>query len=194
MTVQNITLMGHPTLMTPAQPVADPAGPAIAALIADMKDTMAAAGGIGIAAPQIGVGLRVVMFYAPPDTEPSGDSTDPELRSSIKERPLVVLINPEIEVLDGPTAAGWEGCLSVPGLRGLVPRPQRIRYQGLTPDGQVYQREASGFHAVVVQHECDHLDGILYPMRIEDMSTLQFLGAAEGGGYRPAGNLEEAAE
>lgn len=186
MSVQNITLMGHPTLMTPAATVAEPTAPEITALVRDMRDTMAAAGGIGIAAPQIGVGKRVVIFYTPPESEGGGDSTNEDLRASITEQPLTVLINPVITVLGSEQAVGWEGCLSVPGLRGLVPRHTHIRYQGVDLAGAPIDREATGFHAVVVQHECDHLDGILYPMRMTDMATLQFVGAAEGGSYTPA--------
>lgn len=188
MTVQNITLMGHPVLMTPAARVDDPTAPDIAALVRDMQDTMRQAGGIGIAAPQIGVGKRVVIFYTPANSEPGGDSTDGDLREDITRRPLTVLINPEIEILTSERVTGWEGCLSVPGLRGMVPRAPHIRYRGQTPDGQSIDREARGFHAVVVQHECDHLDGILYPQRMTDLSTLQYIGAAEGGSYAPAGD------
>lgn len=201
MAVKNITLMGHPTLMTPAEAVADPTAPAIRALIEDMQDSMTAAGGIGIAAPQIGVGLRVVMFRTPPNQEDAdqkdadqgaGDSTDESLRAGLDQRPLTILINPRIETLSDNQATGWEGCLSVPGLKGLVPRHTHIRYSGLAPDGSVIDREAHGFHAVVVQHECDHLDGILYPMRMTDLSSLQYVGAAEGGSYAPAPHSEAA--
>jgi peptide deformylase len=149
--------------------------PEIAELIQDMADSMAAAGGIGIAAPQIGVPLRVVMFHAPAEADEGGDSTDAAHRAEVMTRPLTILINPEIEILTDETASGWEGCLSVPGLRGVVPRYTRLRYSGLTPSGERIQRIATDFHAVVVQHECDHLDGILYPMRMTDMSTLQFV-------------------
>lgn len=194
MTVQNITLMGHPVLMTPAARVEDPTAPEIAMLVRDMQDTMRVAGGIGIAAPQIGVGKRVVIFYTPPNTETGGDSTDLDLREDITKRPLTVLINPEIEILTTERVCGWEGCLSVPGLRGMVPRAPHIRYSGLTPAGQRLDREARGFHAVVVQHECDHLDGILYPQRMTDLATLQFLGAAEGGSYAPTNHPARAAE
>lgn len=185
MTVREITLMGHPVLMTPSAPVADPTSPEIAALVQDMQDTMEAAGGIGIAAPQIGVGLRVVIFRLPPEAAAGGDSTEPELREALHARPLTVLINPEIEVIGDERVEGWEGCLSVPGLRGLVPRYNHIRYRAQGLDGAWFEREAQGFHAVVAQHECDHLDGILYPMRMVDMGTLQFVGAAEGATYLP---------
>lgn len=187
MTVQNITLMGHPVLMTPAMRVDDPTAPDIAALVRDMEDTMRVAGGIGIAAPQIGVGKRVVIFYTPPNTS-AGDSTDSTLREDLTRRPLTVLINPHIEILTEERVTGWEGCLSVPGMRGLVPRAPKIRYRGQGLNGHLIEREAHGFHAIVVQHECDHLDGILYPQRMTDLSTLQFVGAAEGGSYAPSGN------
>ena len=179
MTVQPIVLMGNPLLMRRAEPVPDVGAPEVSQLIADMKDSMAAAGGIGIAAPQIGVSLRVVMFHAPGNDDSGGDSTDEDHRSDIKERPLTILINPEIEILTSETRSGWEGCLSVPGLRGVVPRYTRLVYRGLTLEGEWIERLATGFHAVVVQHECDHLDGILYPMRRIDLSTLQFVSEME---------------
>lgn len=186
-------LMGHPVLMRPSAPVDDPTAPEIALLIEDMRDTMRAAGGVGIAAPQIGVGKRVVMFYTPEDGNGGGDSTDEGLRAAITERPLTILINPEIVALTDEQRDGWEGCLSVPGLRGVVPRYTHIRYRGLAPDGSAIDRVATGFHAVVVQHECDHLDGILYPMRMVDMSALQYVGAAEGVAVRAPGGETEAA-
>jgi peptide deformylase len=167
--------MGNPVLMSPAKPVRDSSAPEIARLVADMADSMEAAGGIGIAAPQIGVGLRVVMFHAPSEDDEGGDSTDAGKRGEVMARPLTVLINPEIEILTADMKDGWEGCLSVPGLRGVVPRYTRLKYSGLTPMGERIERIATGFHAVVVQHECDHLDGILYPMRMTDLSTLQFV-------------------
>ncbi len=168
--------------MTPAHPVEDIHAPEIAALIQDMKDSMKAAGGIGIAAPQIGVPLRIVMFYAPGDDDSangSDDSTDPDHRAGLQSSPLTVLINPEIEVLTDEMRSGWEGCLSVPGLRGVVPRYTRLHYTGTAPDGRLVDRIAEGFHAVVVQHECDHLDGMLYPMRMKDLSTLQYVSEME---------------
>lgn len=186
MAVQEIALMGNPVLMTPARPVEDPAAPEIARLIEDMRQSMAAAGGIGIAAPQIAVGLRVMMFYAPPTGDDGGDSTDAAHREGLMEQPLTVLINPGYEVLDAGRESGWEGCLSVPGMRGLVPRHQHIRYWGTTPDGARIEREVTGFHAVVFQHEYDHLDGILYPMRMEDMSTLQYVSEMEKAARRSA--------
>lgn len=179
--------MGHPSLMTAAQRIADPTAPEVAELIQDMKDTMRAAGGIGIAAPQIGVGLRAVLLYLPPNTD-ADDSTNANLRAEITSRPLTILINPEIEFLTDQRIYGYEGCLSVPGLRGMVPRIAKIKYRAQDLTGAWTETIAEGFHAVVVQHECDHLDGILYPQRIEDMSSFQFVGANEGGTYSPTGN------
>ncbi len=151
--------MGDPLLCARAQEVADVPSPALAALITDMRDTMAALFGAGLAAPQIGVPLRVVIFGAP---------TMPRYPDA-GEVPETVLVNPVIEVLDTDEDEAWEGCLSVPGMRGLVPRYRRIRYRGSDAEGRPIEREAEGFHARVVQHECDHLDGILYPMRIRDL-------------------------
>ena len=164
MTVRTVLRMGDPRLLQAAAPVTAFGTPELAALITDMFDTMAAEGGVGLAAPQIGVGLRVVIFgfehsQRYPDAPPV---------------PMTILVNPLITPLDDETEDGWEGCLSVPGLRGVVPRHTRIRYQGFTPDGEPLERSAEGFHARVVQHECDHLDGRLYPMRIRDFSRFGF--------------------
>jgi peptide deformylase len=129
-------------------------------------ETMMDANGAGLAAPQVHIPLRVVIFQAP------GERADPALDEAERydhTAPLTVLINPEIAVMDPTQEGGWEGCLSVPGLRGRVRRYTRLRYTGFDPQGRPIEREASGFHARVVQHECDHLDGILYPMRMEDM-------------------------
>ncbi len=164
MAIHDIARMGAPILKVPAETVVDPADPAIAALVADMEETMAAAGGVGLAAPQIGVGLRVVIFEVPAARTEDGVGL-----------PLAALINPEIEPLGDEKVSAYEGCLSVPGLTGLVPRFARIRYRGIALDGSKVDRVADGFHARVVQHECDHLDGVLYPMRMEDMSTLAFI-------------------
>jgi peptide deformylase len=156
--------MGNPELQRVSEDVSDFGAAAMADLLEDLWDTMAARGGIGIAAPQIGVPLRVVVF----GLEQSEHSAD------ALAVPRTVLINPEIEPLDEEMVDGWEGCLSVPGLRGLVPRYRRIRYRGRDGAGTTFEREAEDFHARVVQHECDHLDGILYPERIRDMRTLGF--------------------
>ena len=156
--------MGDARLLARAAEVADPTAPAIAALLADMRDTMRAADGVGLAAPQIGVGLRVVIFAV--DANPRY----PDAESV----PETVLINPQLMPLGEDTEDGWEGCLSVPGMRGLVPRFTRLRYVGVDAGGQVVDRVVQGFHARVVQHECDHLDGILYPMRIRDLRNFGF--------------------
>ena len=172
MALLKIARMGHPVLLAPAKPVADPAAPEIARLIADMTETMDDAGGVGLAAPQVHVPLRVVMFFVPAARagEPSAAPGTPDGRV-----PLTVLINPVIEPLDDELVEGWEACLSVPGLTGLVPRHRRIRYRVLDPAGALIDRVAEGFHARVVQHECDHLDGILYPRRLRELRTLGFV-------------------
>ena len=164
MAVRTILKMGDPRLLRVAQPVANVGTPELAALVADMHDTLLAANGAGLAAPQIGVDLQLVIFGFErnaryPDAPPV---------------PMTVLINPQITPLGSDTVDGWEGCLSVPGLRGLVPRFERIRYTGIGLDGQPIDREASGFHARVVQHECDHLIGRLYPTRMTDLTQLGF--------------------
>ncbi|MBP7665856.1 MAG: peptide deformylase [Burkholderiaceae bacterium] len=164
MAVREILKMGDARLLRVAQPVLNFGGPELAALVADMKDTMLAANGAGLAAPQIGVDLQLVIFgfernQRYPDAEPV---------------PYTVLCNPRIEPLGPEEEDDWEGCLSVPGLRGKVPRHARIRYTGVGPDGRLIDREASGFHARVVQHECDHLVGRLYPTRMRDLTQLGF--------------------
>lgn len=168
MAILKIARMGHPVLAAPAAPVEDPKAPEIRHLVADMLDTMEDAAGAGLAAPQVHVPLRVAMFHIPRERAVDEDSEEAE------ELPLTILINPEIEILDETLESGIEGCLSLPGLIGEVPRHTRIRYRGFDPFGRVIEREAEGFHARVVQHECDHLDGILYPMRMTDLSTLAF--------------------
>ncbi len=166
MTVRDILKMGDPRLLKPAERVEPEAfgSPELLALITDLKDTMAAAQGAGLAAPQIGVDLAVVIFgfgrsQRYPDAPPV---------------PETVLINPLITPLSDVEEEGWEGCLSVPGLRGVVPRWARIRYAGFDVQGQPIEREAEGFHARVVQHECDHLIGQLYPMRVRDFSRFGY--------------------
>lgn len=163
MAILKIARMGHPVLRRAADPVADPTAPEIRTLVADMLETLEDAGGIGLAAPQVHVPKRVVIFEVPPHRTADGAGVD-----------MTVLVNPEIEPLDAATALGWEACLSVPGLTGAVPRWSHIRYRGYGLDGNPVEREARDFHARVVQHECDHLDGILYPMRMEDLSLLAF--------------------
>ena len=166
MAILKIARMGHPVLRLTAAAVEDPAAPQIHALIRNMVETMQDADGAGLAAPQVHVPLRIIIFHVPEDRAAEGEEAPPT--------PLTVLTNPEIEPLTDEVVVGWEGCLSVPGLTGAVPRFTRIRYSGVAPDGSRVECEAEGFHARVVQHECDHLDGILYPQRMTDLSLLVF--------------------
>ena len=166
MAILKIARMGHPMLLAPALPVADPTAPDVAVLVADMWETLADIGGAGLAAPQVHVGKRIVIFHVP---------SARAAREGALAVPPTVLINPEIEPLDDEIIEGWEACLSVPGLTGWVPRHARIVYRALTPAGERIEREASGFHARVVQHECDHLDGMLYPMRRTALSKGMFV-------------------
>lgn len=164
MAVREILKMGDPRLLRVAQPVQAFDTPELHALIADMFDTMAAAGGVGLAAPQIGVDLALVIFgFDKSERYPDAPAV-----------PRTILLNPVITPLSNDEEEGWEGCLSVPGLRGMVPRFTRIRYTGFDPLGQPIDREAEGFHARVVQHECDHLIGKLYPMRVRDFTRFGF--------------------
>ncbi|TDM09059.1 MAG: peptide deformylase [Ideonella sp. MAG2] len=169
MPIHPILKMGDPRLLRVAQPVTAFDTPELHALIADMFETMAAANGAGLAAPQIGVDLQLVIFgFERNERYPEAPAV-----------PRTVLINPTITPLslggsEPEEVLGWEGCLSVPGLRGQVPRFERIRYSGFDPQGRPIEREAEGFHARVVQHECDHLIGRLYPTRMRDLSLLGF--------------------
>jgi peptide deformylase len=163
-TVREILKMGDPRLLRVAQPVTRFDTPELHTLVADLFDTMEAAQGAGLAAPQIGIDLQVVVF---------GFSHNPRYPDR-PPVPTTVLINPTITPLSDTLVEGWEGCLSVPGLRGLVPRHAHVRYEGFDPRGQTIQREVEGFHAVVVQHECDHLIGRLYPTRMTDLTKLGF--------------------
>lgn len=165
--IREVLKMGDPRLLEVAKPVEKPGTREIDALLADMHDTMKHLDGAGLAAPQIGVGLRVVVF---------GVKSNPRYPQA-EDVPYTVLINPVLEPLSGEMEEGWEGCLSVPGLRGIVPRFSRLRYRGVDASGVQIDRIADGFHARVVQHECDHLDGILYPMRIRDFSRFGFIEA-----------------
>lgn len=172
MTIKTVLRMGDPRLLQRSSEVAQLPSAALDQLVQDLLDTMAAYNGAGLAAPQIGVLQRVVVFGVQanpryPDAEPV---------------PQTILVNPHIEPLDDSQESGWEGCLSVPGMRGLVPRYRAIRYTGLTPQGEPIQREASGFHARVLQHECDHLDGFIYPMRMPDMAAFGFEAELEADG------------
>ena len=165
MALLKIARMGHPVLRAASTVVDDPTAPWVGRLVEDMIETMEDAGGTGIAAPQVHEPHRVVVFRVPEVTEMPGDSA----------QDLTVLINPVVELLGQERAFGWEGCLSVPGLRGVVPRHLRIRYRRFGLAGEIIEREVAGFHARVVQHECDHLDGILYPQRMTDQRLLVFL-------------------
>ena len=172
MAILKVARMGHPVLNRTADAVEDPTAPEIQRLIADMMDTMADAPGSGLAAPQGHVPKRLVIFHIPETrAHQEEDENGDEAEEAV---PMTVLINPEIEALGEERVTGIEGCLSLPGMVGMVPRFRHIRYKALAPDGSVIEREASGYHARVVQHECDHLDGILYPQRMEDLSTLGY--------------------
>ncbi len=169
MAILKIARMGHPVLRRPAKVVAEPTSPEIRALASDMLETMIDAPGVGLAAPQVHVPLRLVIFRVP-ETEAESVAGD--------EAPLTVLINPVLEPVLEPRGEtmeeNWEGCLSLPGLRGLVPRYSQLRYHGVGLDGEVIDRTVDGFLARVVQHECDHLDGILYPQRMRNLTGLIF--------------------
>jgi peptide deformylase len=165
MTVRDILRMGDARLLRQAEPVTQFATPELRALIDDMFDTMRAANGVGLAAPQIGVNLQLVIFGFRENMRYPDAPAVPE----------TVLLNPHLTPLSDETEDGWEGCLSVPGLRGMVPRWRHLRYEGVDQHGQPISRDVDGFHARVVQHECDHLAGILYPMRIKDFSRFGFV-------------------
>ncbi|MBT2189400.1 peptide deformylase [Sphingobium nicotianae] len=165
--IRKILKMGDPGLLRVAKPVADALAAELKPIIADMYETMEASKGVGLAAPQIGIDLRIMIF---------GFNENPRYPD---EKPVLVttLINPWLETLTDETEDGWEGCLSVPGMRGLVPRATHIRYGGTLENGETITREARGFHARVFQHEYDHLDGILYPQRIMDMTKFGYIEA-----------------
>ncbi len=167
--------MGDPRLLQRAAPLERFGTPELEALLRDMRDTMAHLDGAGLAAPQIGVGLRVVIF---------GLKSNPRYPDA-EEVPDTVLINPAIEPLSQEIEEGWEGCLSVPGLRGWVPRWRQVRYSGFDERGGRFERSVEAFHARVVQHECDHLDGILYPMRIRDLTKFGYIEALFRGQQLP---------
>ncbi|MDP6390875.1 MAG: peptide deformylase [Alphaproteobacteria bacterium] len=166
MAILKIAKMGHPVLRRRSDPVANPGSPEVARLVADMLETLEDADGAGLAAAQVHVPLRVVMFHVPAGHDDDDNEPEPV--------PLIVLVNPEVEILTEEMETDWEGCLSVPGLIGAVPRYTAVRYRGTTPEGEAIDHEVQGFHARVVQHECDHLDGILYPQRMIDLSLLMF--------------------
>lgn len=164
MAIRNILRMGDARLLRRAEEVNSFDGAELKELLRDMRDTMLALDGVGLAAPQIGINLRIVIF----SVESNPRYPDAEVV------PETVLINPIVTPLSEKIEDGWEGCLSVPGMRGLVPRFTHLRYQGFDQFGALIDRTVSGFHARVVQHECDHLDGVLYPMRIADMRNFGF--------------------
>lgn len=164
MAIREVLKMGDPRLLETAHPVTDFSSPELAQLLVDMHDTMEALNGAGLAAPQIGVGLQVVIF---------GVGANPRYPDA-EAVPYTVLINPKLTALSDRMEEAWEGCLSVPGMRGLVPRHQALRYRGFSENGMPIDRSVSDFHARVVQHEVDHLLGILYPMRIRDLRNFGF--------------------
>ncbi len=170
MSIRPVLKMGDARLLASARPVQDIRSVQVQALIRDMRDSMVALDGAGLAAPQIGVPLRIIIFGG------HKSSRYPEA----KDVPETVLVNPELTVLDSTRVYDWEGCLSLPGLCGQVPRYLRIRYRGMDAQGACIERVVEGFHARVVQHECDHLDGILFPMRMDDLSTFGFEDALPG--------------
>jgi peptide deformylase len=162
--IRPVLRMGDPRLLQKSIPVERFDGPELQELLRDMRDTMAHLNGAGLAAPQIGIGLRVVIFGV------HANARYPD----VEDVPDTVLINPVITPLGDEMEEGWEGCLSVPGMRGAVPRYKRLRYRGLDENGNAFERDVAAFHARVVQHEVDHLDGILYPMRMRDLSKFGF--------------------
>jgi peptide deformylase len=166
MAILKIARMGNPVLIKPCAPVPDPGAPEIRRLVADMMETMEDAPGVGLAAPQVYQPLRLFVFRVP------GGRTGTDTLDT--ERPNTVLINPTLELIGEERDLGWEGCLSIPDLRAAVPRARRVRYRGTDCDGNVIEQEATGFHARIVQHEYDHLDGILYPMRMTDFRYFGF--------------------
>lgn len=189
MAILKIARMGHPVLISRAEPVPDPTAPAIRQLVADMIETMEDAQGAGLAAPQVHVPLRLFVFRVPPGrtVQAEGDG----------EMPTTVVINPEVELLGEDMVLRWEGCLSIPGLRAAVPRHASVRYNGVDTDGNPVGALATGFHAGVVQHEYDHLDGILYPMRMTDFSLFGFteeLGRAQHAAAQRAATEQAAAK
>lgn len=177
MAVRPVIRLGDPRLRQRARSVADLGDPPLRQLITDLHDTMTACCGAGLAAPQIGVPLRVVLF--------GGGGPNPRYPDA-PPLPRTLLINPELTPLGPEREEGWEGCLSVPGLRGCVSRWQRLRYRGLDGDGQLVDRCVEGFHARVVQHECDHLHGVLFPDRLSDPTAFGFIPELEAAGLIPA--------
>ena len=168
MAIRKIALMGNPVLRQRAREVEDPSAPEILRLAEDMLETLDDIEGAGLAAPQVHEPLRLIIFHVPPERAEEEDGLDGPV-------PLTALVNPVIEPLTAERRLGWESCLSAPGLIGAVPRFTRVRYSGLSLEGGRIERTAEGFHARVAQHECDHLDGVLFPMRMTDPSLLGFI-------------------
>jgi peptide deformylase len=187
MAILKIARMGHPILAERAKEVPDPTAREIRKLVEDMHETLDDIRGAGLAAPQVHVGKRLVIFAAPKERGEEEDAPETDFS------PMTEIINPEWQPVSDEMAMGWEGCLSVPGLTGAVARHTHIRYRGYSPQGQLIDREATGFHARVFQHEFDHLDGILYPMRMDDLSLLVFTEEAQKFGL-PALEGEEETE
>lgn len=170
MAIRAVLRMGSPLLLQVAQVITEFDVPELHTLIGDMEDTMAQLNGAGLAAPQIGVSLRIVIF---------GQKADSAIKNprypEADHVPYTILINPVLTMMDDEKEDGWEGCLSVPGMRGLVPRYTHLTYSGFDQFGKPLERSVSGFHARVVQHECDHLDGVLYPMQMPDLSNFGYI-------------------
>lgn len=164
MAILKIARMGHPVLARRADPVADPTAPEVRRLIADMTETLRDSGGVGLAAPQVHVPLRVVLYRLPPERSEDG-----------RGLPLKALINPVLTVEDPTPTTDWEGCLSLPGLTGAVPRPRVVALNATSPEGRALSLRTHGYHARILQHECDHLDGVLYPQRMEDLALFGFV-------------------
>lgn len=182
--IRSVLRMGDPRLLQVAEPIREFGTPALQELLQDMRDTMAAENGAGLAAPQIGVSVRLVIF---------GFTQNPRYPQA-EAVPFTVLCNPQLTPLDDEMEDGWEGCLSVPGLRGMVPRYKRLRYQGYDEHGRLIERRVEGFHARVVQHECDHLDGVLYPMRVRDFRRFGYTEVLFPGAMASAESPTSAAE
>jgi len=183
MAILKIARMGHPVLARKADPVSNPTAPAIQQLVRHMIETMIDANGAGLAAPQVHVPLRLAVFQAP---EARADQGLSEAERYDDTAPLTVLMNPEIEIMGPEVEGGWEGCLSIPSIRGYVERPAHIRYRGVDHEGNPVERTARGFHARVVQHELDHLDGILYPQWMTDLKKFIFESEAKHWAQAPA--------
>ena len=174
MAILKIALMGHPILRVKSVPVENPCAPEISCFVEDMMDTLDDAGGVGLAAPQVHNSIRLVIFKVPAMRAAPERYKAAGLEEESEEVPLTVLINPQIEAIGNETNSAFEGCLSIPDMMGQVNRHSHILYRGVGLEGQLIEREAKGFHARVVQHECDHLDGVLYPQRISDLATFGY--------------------